>query len=85
MPIGEYTSAIDVTDKWGRCVKGGQAYLTGLFLERDSGSDTKYRLVKKDVFFYKESVIYPFIQMEATKKGFTLAREEQLQITRFIE
>ena len=72
-------------DGWGNTVLAGQSYLCGLFLELQSGSGKHYKLLKKLAFFYTESVVYPFIQMEVPRKGFELSTEEFLQITKYIE
>ena len=73
------------TDSWGTIVQPWQLHLRGLFFETLPGSDLKFKLIKKPAIFFRDSVIYPFVQLEAKKKHFEMLPEEHLQITRFIE
>ena len=40
-------------------------------------------MMKKTAFFYKESIVYPFVQMEDTKKGFQLSDDKLIQSALF--
>ena len=55
------------------------------FFERNSESDKTYKLTTKRAFFSKESIVYPFVQMKSTKKGFMLTDNELFQITQYAE
>ena len=70
---------------WGTFIKAGQFHLRGLFFESVPGSDRKFNLIQKEVIFFRESIVYPFVQLEASKKHYLLPEEEHMQITRFIE
>ena len=41
--------------------------------ETDLVKGKTYKLSKKKTFFYKESVVYPFVQFTTSKKGFFLS------------
>ena len=70
------------TDDYGHTMKKGQL---GVFFERNSVSDKTYKLTTKHAFFSKESIVYPFMQMKSTKKGFMLIDNELFQITQYAE
>ena len=63
----EKEASIKETDKWGTKIKEGQLHLRGQYFEAESGYDTRYKLLKKEAIFFRESVVYPFVQMEAKK------------------
>lgn len=67
------------------CLQEGQLHLRGLFFERESGSDTKFKILKHEAIFFRESVLYPFVQLNNKGKHYELASDERMQITRFIE
>ena len=75
----------DETDRWGQRVKSGQLHLRGLFFERESGSQTKYKNINKQTFFFRERVVYAFVQLVARMKGSELSSEEYVQINSYIQ
>ena len=75
----------DGKDSWGKKVMKGQLHLRGQFYEKQPGSDTKYRIQKKDAIFFRESVVYPCVQLEHRKQDCILTPEEFIQIVSFIE
>ena len=81
----ENIAPYDEKDKWGNHVKSGQLHLRGLFFERESGSQTRYKKIKKEAFFFRESVVYAFVQLVARKKGYELTSEEFVQINSYIQ
>ena len=81
----ENIAPYDEKDKWGNHVKSGQLHLRGLFFERESGSQTRYKKIKKEAFFFRESVVYAFVQIVARKKGYELTSEEFVQINSYIQ
>ena len=81
----EKEASITETDTQGKKIKEGQLHLRGQFFETDPCSDTRYRLLKKESIFFRESVVYPFVQMEAKKKHYELSADKFMQITRYIE
>jgi hypothetical protein len=45
-----------------------------------------YKLdTKKKTFFYKENVVFPFVQFSSKKKGFFLATEEYVDVLNIVE
>jgi len=74
----------DGKDSWGKKVMKGQLHLRGQFYEKQAGSDTKYRIQKKDAIFFRESVVYPCVQLEHRKQDCILTPEEFIQIVSFI-
>ena len=80
----EKEASITETDAWGKKINEGQLHLHGQFFETEPDSDTRYRLPKKESIFFRESVVYPFVQMELKKKH-ELSADEFIQITKYIE
>ena len=62
-------------------------YAEGKFLERkdESAKDTTYRISKRKTYFFKESIVHPFIQFKATKKGNFLPVKEYVEILNYVE
>ena len=75
-------------DGYGHIIPAGNIFMQGHFLEivftlKDS---TLFKLsTDKKTFFYKESVVYPFVEMEEGKKGLVLNNSEYLDIIYFME
>ena len=80
-------SSFPVTDDYGHTVPVNQAYFQGQFLERDytTKTGTHYSVSKKKTFFYFESIVYPFVNLNSTKKGFELTNSENLLISNYVE
>jgi len=87
--INKYLSAMyDVVDDYGVKIAGGQSYIEGHFLERLSSFKNGhiYKLQQnKKTFFYRESVVYPFVQIIPSKKGLYLPINEYVEVLNFIE
>ena len=66
----------------------GQSYLKCHFLERihstSKGHIFKIEHLKK-TYFFKESIIYPFVQLSETKKGLFLSNNEYVDILMYIQ
>ena len=43
-----------------------------------------YSLLKKSTYFYKESVMYPYVQVDIRKNKFMLSNEEYMIVDNFI-
>ena len=67
----EQSKEEDHMDDYGHRVKKGVKHLQGVFFERECGSDKRYKLTKKRAFFYRESIVYPFVQL-GHKKGLSV-------------
>ena len=62
-------------------------YIEGKFMEKVhiEPKGTLYKLSKKKAYFFKESVVYPFVQFTGAKKGFLLLNKEFVTILNYIE
>ena len=57
----------DTVDSYGHRIPEGYSYISGHFLERlcDSRKSTIYQEEERTTFFYKENVVYPFVELHA--------------------
>ena len=64
----------------------GIKHLEGVYLERKFHSDNLYTIPKKpkSAFYFRESVVFPSVQLELKKGRFELANEELLMISLII-
>lgn len=78
-----------VTDDYGNHIPKGMKFISGIFLEKDSRMSSFKDLVffpeKKVTFFYKESVVYPFVNIREEKKGLSLSLLDYGDIIRYVE
>ena len=67
---------------YGHVIIPGSEYVKGNFLERTSHSDVKqtYKISRKLSYFYKESVLYPFVNFKEDKKGLVLYNQDLTDI-----
>ncbi len=74
-------------DDYGIVIPHGALFLKGRFLEMvvEKGSHRVYKLSKKITYFYKENVIYPFVNMAETEKGYILENVDLMDIIKFAE
>ena len=75
-------------DDYGHIIPTGVGYMMGNFLEKSSHSTKSsqtYTLSKKLTFFYKESVVYPYVNFQPCKNGFKLKMSDYTEILHFIE
>ena len=64
--IGEFNSPENFIDDYGNTASTGEKYMLGHFLEQvhDQIISRKYKLMhKKKMIFYRESIVYPFVNM----------------------
>ena len=62
----------NLEDSWGNVVLVGQMHLRGYFLEREysTAKGHLFKLnTKRETFLFKESIVYPFVNVEEQKKG----------------
>ena len=71
-------------DQYGNQVPAGQPFLTGRYLERGRHPNI-YCRSKRTLYFYKESIVYPFVQAQETKKGFLVSDIEFCEILKYVE
>ena len=64
------------------------SFIKGYCLESTPLYTTKthhvYTLSKKSTFFYKEAVVYPFVQIDTHKNKYLLSNEEFVLVGEFI-
>ena len=61
----------------------GVNFIKGHFMEKSVFSNSKYqtyKLLRKVTFFYKESVVYPYVNFGQNKKGFIPKIDEYAEI-----
>ena len=74
----------DEKDKWGTQVEKGQMHLQGLFFQRRV--DRKFELIKgKKAIFFRESVVWPQVILEAKKNIYTMENKEYVRIAMAID
>ena len=75
-------------DDYGNIIPVGVNFIKGHFMEKSVFSNSKYqtyKLSRKVTLFYKESVVYPYVNSEQNKKGFILKMDEYAEILNFVE
>ena len=77
-------------DGYNHLIGPGVPYLKGYLLEKISKLQRKdgehYKVIRnKETFFYKEAVVYPFVQLEERKGGLFLPNTELVTILNFVE
>ena len=76
----------DEKDDYGNTIRVGHKHIHGHFLEKISTSTGHhFKLSKKVTFFYKESVVYPFVQLTETKKIFQMSDIDFIEILQYVE
>ena len=68
-----------VKDDYANKVAPGVPFLSGKFLE-PTRYDSIYKLQKKTTYFYKEAVVFLFVQFSNTKKGILISNEELCEV-----
>ena len=83
---------VDMTDGCKHDIKAGQEYISGYYLEKRSETlkGITYTVnEKKSIFFYKESIVYPFVNAEEKpdkkKKTLYISNNDYCDILRFVE
>ena len=67
---------------YGHVIPAGMTYIKGNFLERMKSNkhSSTFKISKKCKFFHKESVVYPYVELLANKKGFVLENRTMTEI-----
>ena len=73
----------DKKDDYGHPIRAGHEHIHGYLLEKISTSTG--HLSKKVTFFYKESIVYPFVQLTETKNGFQISDIDFIEILQYVE
>ena len=76
-------------DSYDHIIAPGMPHLSGLFLEKNDRfsliKKSVYSRTKKVTYFFKESILYPYISMQQGKHGLKLSAEDYTDILLFIE
>ena len=77
-------------DDYRNSIKEGQKYLSGNYLEKSPSSPkgviSFYPYQKKYVFFFPESIVFPFAPFKEGKKGtLFITEDDYTQIILFVE
>ena len=82
-----FQASVQMTDDYGNIIALGLNYIEGKFMDKVDtlAEGFLYKLSKKKTYFFKESVVYPFVQFTANKKGFLLSMAEYVEILCYVE
>ena len=85
--IGSQEAETSIPDDYANNIPAGHHYIVGQFLEKDilSAKGIYYEQQKKITYFFVESVIYPFVQVQETKKGLLLTNDEYVTVLNYVE
>ena len=74
-------------DDYGNIIADGSKYIKGQFLEflHENKNKKNYKLSNKVTYFYKESILYPFVNMNENKNSFELSYSDFADIIYFVE
>ena len=77
----------DVFDTYKNKIPAGLTFLKGQFLEKDNihKHHTTYKLSQGLTYFYKESVLFPYVQMVVKNNKFVLHNQDWLDIQYHVE
>lgn len=81
------TTKESVIDDYLHKIPPGEEYLVGHYLERES-SNSKGQLfyvTKKEVYFYKECIVYPFVNLKERKNKWFISNEDYVDVLYFVE
>lgn len=78
---------VEITDDYGNRIAPGLSCIEGRFLEKveASAKGFLFKLSKKKTYFFRESVVYPFVQFTMAKKGYHLSTMEYVEILNYVE
>ena len=85
--VEKCVAAHEIEDDYGHKISQGQQYVVGNFLER-TRSTKKGLLLKKEskkTYFFKESIVYPFVQFSTLKMELYLTNNDFADILAFVE
>ena len=63
-------------DRYGHAIPPGHMFVRERYLERmeDTNKEQMYKLMLKEVFLYKESIVYLFVNMEHKKDHYFISK-----------
>ena len=76
----------DEKDDYGQTIRAGHEHIHSHFLGIvNTFTGHYFKLSKKFTFFYNESVVYPFVQLTETKKGFQISDIDFIETLQYVE
>ena len=84
---GESITKEEICDDYGVKVGLGQKYLYGKFLEKEGTcrGGQKFKLMRKTTFFYKESVVYPFVNFDYRKHLYVISNNDFCDVISYVD
>ena len=86
--IGEFDSPEKVIHDYDHTASAGKKYMLSDFLEQvhDQIIRTKYKLIhKKKTIFYRESIVYPFMNMSKINRHYIISSRDFVDIFNYVE
>ena len=76
-----------MTDDYGHNVIQGQVCFKGLYLEKDSTSqkEQSFKLINKFAFFFKDNVVYPFVNFMEKKDLHVITNNDFCDVIYYVE
>ena len=89
---GSNVAEFDIMDDFHHLIRKDQNYVSGYYLEKrfDTAKGKTYSVnMKKNVFFYKESIVRPFVNFVENENGkrktMFISNEEYCEVIYFVE
>ena len=76
-----------LTDKCRHCISNGQKYVADKYLQK-VGSKKRcqtYKLMKKNVYFFKNNIIYLFVNFQVRKDVYSISDFEYCEVIEYAE
>ena len=85
--ISERVAESKIEDDYKHVVQKGDTYIEGRHLEEDgtTRSELKFKLMKKVVFFRKESVVYPFVNFQRKDDTHLVSKQDYCDILHYVD
>ena len=76
-----------LTDYYGHCISSGQKYVAGKYLEKVGAKKQcqTYEWMQKNVYFFKENMIYLFVNFQARKDVYSISDFEDCEVIEYAE
>ena len=77
----------EMTDDYGHKVIQGQVCFKGRYLEKDSTSrkEQSFKLMNKFAFFFKDNVVYPFVNFTEKKDLYVITNNDFCDVISYVE
>ena len=82
-----YKATTTITDDYSNRIAAGHHYIEGQFLEKEvsAAKGCYYKLKKEKTYFFVESVVYLFVQVQSTKKKLFITNDEHITVVNYVE